>query len=87
MNEHEHESDYVWHFRFSEDEGERLHADSLAEMLRRQLKALLDCVTLTCNGHDLTVTGFRLLADQAREFEIYGRGTSRSGDESIREDR
>jgi hypothetical protein len=71
MSDSPNQPDYVWHFKLSDDEGERLHSDALTEMLRRQLKALLGCVALTSDGANLKVTGFRLLADPAVEHTIY----------------
>lgn len=71
MNEYQDLPDYVWHIKLSGDEEDSVHEDVLAEMLRRQLKALLGCVELTSNGESVKVTGFRLLADPDRDYAIY----------------
>jgi hypothetical protein len=71
MSESSDQPDYVWHFKLSSKEGERLHPDALTEMLRQQLKALLGCVALTSNGTSLRVTGFRLLDDPGVEHAVY----------------
>ena len=63
--------DYVWHFRLSDLESERLYPDALTEMVRRQLKAILGCVVLTADGVPLKATGFRILADPAVEHAIH----------------
>ena len=70
MNRLDH-PDYVWHFKLSSGEDERLHPDALTEMVRQQLKALLGCVVLTGDGVKLRVTGFRFLADPDAEHAIY----------------
>ena len=61
--------DYVWHFKLSSSPplgGE----DALAEMVRQQVEALLRCLTFTCRGRDVTVTGFRFLNDPDHEFVL-----------------
>jgi len=70
--------EYVWHFKLSSDEGERLHPEALTEMLRRQLKTLLSCAVLTSDGTDLRVTGFRLLEDLECEHALYAGPAPRS---------
>jgi hypothetical protein len=64
-------SDYEWHFKLSSGDGDRLHPDTLTEMARRQVKALLSCVVLRADGADLKVTGFRFLAEPDVEHAIY----------------
>jgi hypothetical protein len=74
MSEFQDLPDYVWHIKLSEDDEEGLHEEALIEMLRQQLKALLECVELTGNGIQVRVTGFHLLSEPDREYAIY-RGT------------
>ena len=76
MSDSSDDRDYVWHFKLSGDEMERLCADAPTDMLRRQLKALLGCVVLTHGGTDLKVTGFRLIGDPDVEHPIYPSATN-----------
>ena len=64
-------SDYEWHFKLSSRDGDRLHPDTLTEMARRQVKALLSCVVLRADGVDLRVTGFRFLDEPDVEYAIF----------------
>ena len=71
MPESHDQPQYVWRFKLSGDDDESLHSDSLTEMVRRELKALLGCVVLTQSGEDLRVTGFRFLGEAGAEHAIY----------------
>ena len=71
MNGSPDDSDYEWHFKLSSGGGDRLHEDTLTEMARQQLKALLSCVALTADGVNVRVTGFRFLGDSDTEHAIY----------------
>jgi hypothetical protein len=71
MNDFPDHSDYEWHFKLSSGDGDRLHTDTLTEMARRQVKALLSCVVLRADGVDLRVTGFRFFAEPDVEHAIY----------------
>jgi len=64
-------ADYVWHFKLSDDEVEGFEADALTEMLREQLRAILECVVLTSNGVHLRVTGFRFLAEPKTDHLLF----------------
>ena len=71
MSEYSERPDYVWHFKLSGDAAEGAEADALTEMVRRQLRALLRCVTLKSDGVDLKVTGFSFLGEPEREHAVY----------------
>lgn len=62
--------DYVWHFKLLETGPGQSEEAALTEMVQQQIAALLRCLTFTCDGRDVRVTGFRLLEDPAREHLI-----------------
>lgn len=70
MSESPERPDYVWHFQLSNDASERVGEDALTEMVRQQVRAILQCVILTSNGVDLAVTGFRFLNEPGREHVL-----------------
>jgi hypothetical protein len=65
------QQDYVWRFKLTSDHDEALHSDSLTEMVRQELKALLGCVVLTGGGEDLKVTGFRFIGEADADHAVY----------------
>ena len=69
MHDHDDTADYVWHFKLEEAEAGQSD-DALAEMVRRQISALLRCVGFTSDGQDVRVTGFRFLDDPTREHLV-----------------
>lgn len=71
MTSFDHQQDYVWHFKLSEDADRNLCDDALTEMVRRELKALLGCVALTQHGRRVRVTGFRFLGEPDEEHPIF----------------
>jgi hypothetical protein len=70
MNESDGYPEYVWHFKLSSDGESARDGDALAEMVRDQVTALLQCVVFTSGGVDLKVTGFRFLDEPDREHAI-----------------
>jgi hypothetical protein len=70
MREPDHDEDYIWHFRLRLGDLSGGGDDALTEMVRGQVAALLRCITLTSDGRDVTVTGFRFLADPGRNHPI-----------------
>lgn len=70
MTESHERPDYVWHFKLSKDTDETQDPEALTAIVREQVRALLRCVTLTNDGADLKVTGFRFLDEPDREHII-----------------
>jgi hypothetical protein len=71
MGEHNEHSDYLWHFKLSDDVADGRTPDALTEMVRQQVRALLRCVILTSDSRDVAVTGFRFLDEPEREHALY----------------
>ena len=68
------EQDFV--FRYPLETGELpecepVYADRLVEMLREQLKNILDLVVPVCDGRDVKIDGFRLIKDEGRIYRIF----------------
>jgi hypothetical protein len=62
--------DYVWHFKLSGPTPAEPDVDAVANMVREQAEALLRCITFTCDGRDVRVTGFRFLGDRDRTYDL-----------------
>ena len=71
------EKEYVFRYPLQTDEaptsrgGEPMYYDHLVEMLRLQLKNLLDLVIPVCGDRELKIDGFKLLRDRGRIYRIY----------------
>jgi hypothetical protein len=64
--------EFVFRFRVDPSTlGDAVYGDPLLELIRGQLADLLDAVTLTDHGRPVRVTGFRLLQEPDREYEIF----------------
>jgi hypothetical protein len=65
------EDEYIWHFRLEEQgESPTESEEALTEMVRQQIAALLRCLQFMSDGRPVAITGFRFLADPAREHYI-----------------
>ncbi len=62
-------TEYAFRYKLDRDD-RQLHRNALAELIRNQLRNLLDVVILTQGGKELKVDGFKLLSDRASIFEI-----------------
>lgn len=57
-------------YRFDESYDDSVYDDKLIEMIRRQLEILLDVVTLTQNGNEIMIDGFKLRCDKEQNYRI-----------------
>ncbi len=65
-------------FRYPVETGESLdnepvYSDRLVEMLREQLKNILDLVIPVSGGRDVMIDGFKLIRDEGRIYKIFER--------------
>jgi len=71
-------ADYVFHYKL-EGGNKHPHQNAIAELIRDQLRSLLDIAILTQKGKELKVDGFKLLSDEASIYEL---GASRENSQS-----
>lgn len=63
-------ADYVFRYKLDRTSGQP-STDPLLEMMRSQLKSILNVVVLTEGGREVKVDGFKLLGDRSSIHEVF----------------
>jgi hypothetical protein len=66
-----HPKDFIYRFRLDEEPGRALIEDAPAEMVRKQLEALLKVVVLTEGNRELKPDRFRFMNNPEKIFPIF----------------